>query len=485
MPQPLDRIELASAATDRLARVAADQEPIHRPIGLYEAMARALKYNLDASVELYQAALRRDELDFAHYSLLPKIVAEAGFDRRDNFLASTSDQVDPATGNIVGGGAFGNPNTSQDKHRRNADIEMSWHVLDFGLSYVRARQAADEVLIAEEARRKVINRIVEDVRTAFWRAVTAERLVTRLSHLEGRANAALANTRSLAAEEQASPITALTYERELVEIKRTIRELQRELSVAKAQLAALMNLKPGTKFSLAIPSGPQSIPTLPAKSRDMIWTAMNNRPELREVAYRQRINMHEADAALLELLPGINLYAGANWDSNSYYLNNDWLTWGARASWNLMRVVHYPARRRVIESQGALLDQRALAVTMAIMTQVHVSQIRFHHARRELQTGHEYFTVQRRLVEKLRVEYAAGRISEQTLIREEMNLLVAEVKRDIAHASLQNAYANVYASMGLDPYRDEVDLDSDVASLAATLRAIWIERGRRHGIVRS
>ena len=48
-------------------------------------------------------------------------------------------------------------------------------------------------------------------------------------------------------------------------------------------------------------------------------------------------------------------------------------------------------------------------------------------------------------------------ISEQTLIREEMNTLVAEVKYDIAYAGLQNAFGNVYASMGLDPFGDEFD----------------------------
>ena len=45
---------------------------------------------------------------------------------------------------------------------------------------------------------------------------------------------------------------------------------------------------------------------------EMISTAVYNRPELREVEYRKRINVHEADAALLEMLPGLQAYAGAN-----------------------------------------------------------------------------------------------------------------------------------------------------------------------------
>ncbi len=474
-PNPLDKVALQDAARTNLADVTSAQEPVRGSIGLYEAMARALKYNLDHRVEAAQRALRVKELRLAHYDMLPSAVANSGWARRDNFSASQSRQV--VNGEIGPVGAFQNFNTSQEKFLRTADVEFSWHVLDFGLSYVRARQAADKVLIANEARRKVINRVIEDVRTAYWRAVTSERLVRRLQRLEARTQAALNRSRQVSGEAETSPITALTYERELVEIKRTIQQLHRNLTIAKAQLAALMNLKPGTRFRLqdATESGRRL--TLPGSIADMIWTATLYRPELRDVAYRKRINVQEAHAALLELLPGFQLYAGSNYDSNDFLLNSDWLSWGAKASWNLMRLAQYPAKRRVIDGQDALLNQRALALTMAIMTQVHVSRVRFRHYQRELHTAREYFDVQRRLVEKMRVEFAAGRISEQTLIREEMNTLVAEVRRDIAYADLQNAYANLYASMGLDPYTSEFDTELPVSELSKTLRNVW--HGRR------
>lgn len=470
MPKPLTDAQLSHIADENLERVTADQEPIHGAIDLYEAMARSLKYNLDYRVEVYEKALRAAELDLSHYSLLPKIVANTGFDRRNNFNASSSLNL------VTNAQNFG-ASTSRERHVRERNLEISWDVLDFGLSYVRARQTADKVLIAHETKRKITNRIIEDVRTAFWRAVSADRLVTRLRHIEGRTRRALANARSLSTERQTSPITALTYERELVEIKRSIQELQRDLGVAKSQLAALMNIKPGTRFRLQVPRRYRGGLRLKGSAPDMVSVALRNRPELREVAYRRRINRKEADAALLELLPSFRMFASTNFDSNRFLLNNHWFGWGAKAAWNLLRVVEYPAKRAVINSQDELLEQRALALTMAIMTQVHVSRIRFYHYRRELSTSREYHDVQRRLVESMRVEAAAGRISEQTLLREEMNTLVAEVKADIAFAGMQNAFANVYSSMGLNPYDDEFDLELDVNSLAKTLRSVWIERG--------
>jgi outer membrane protein TolC len=469
-PTPLTDVELQAAATTNESQVTADQEPVNGAVSLYEAMARALKYNLDHRVEEAEAAVRLAELDLSHYSLLPNMVANSGYAGRDNYNASSSLNL---TNNTQNFGA----STSQEQEIKSADIGFSWNVLDFGLSYVRARQDADKVLVQEETRRKVIQRIVEDVRSAYWRAVSADRLMVKLTSLEGETRVALAETRKLYDERQTSPITALTYERELVEIKQKIGEIQRDLNTAKAQLAALMNLQPGTEFRLAHESGKQGSLALKAGLDDMMATAIYNRPELREVEYRKRINVREADAALLEMLPGLQAYAGSNFDSNSFLLHSDWINWGAKASWNLLKVFSYPARREVVALQDEMLHQRSLALTMAVMTQVHVSRIRFLHANKELKTASEYRDVQRRLLEQMRAEAAADRISKQTLIREEMNTLVAEAKYDVAYAQLQNAYANLFSSMGLDPYNWEVDRNQNVKSLANSLKDLWFERG--------
>ena len=61
-----------------------------------------------------------------------------------------------------------------------------------------------------------------------------------------------------------------------------------------------MNLKPGTEFSLVLPDRAQAMPEVKYSGEDMMMTALQNRAELREVSYRQRINAKELDAALLE-----------------------------------------------------------------------------------------------------------------------------------------------------------------------------------------
>ena len=469
-PDPLTQEELAISASDYQARAVAGQEAIHQPIDLYEAMARALKYNLDHHVEIVQTALRVAELDLTHFNLLPNAVANTGYTERNEYNASSSYNLVTETPN------FG-ASTSSEKHNATRDITFSWSVLDFGLSYVRARQAGDKVLIAEEARRKAVHRLIEDVRTSYWRAVSAERLMSRLRALEARTQQAITGSRAISKEGEVSPVTQLTYQRELVEIKRTLQELERDLSIAKSQLGALMNLAPGTRFSIVVPSRGREAPAANQSVADMIEIALQNRSELRENAYQKRINTQEAHAALLEMLPGISVNGGSNFDGNEFLYSNDWLSWGAKASWNLLKVFSYPAKREVVEMQDKLLDQRALALTVAIMTQVHVSRVRYAHFVKELRTAREYTGVQTALVQQIRTEAAGDRVSEQTLIREELNTLVAEAKQDIAYASVQNAFANVFASMGMDPYVDPQSIDADVGSLASELRQLWFERG--------
>lgn len=470
VPKPLDRSALARIADDTMSRVVSAQEPVIGPIDVYEAIARSLKYNLDQRVELMQEAVNVQELNLANYQGLPNLVLNSGYSGRNNVLASSSTSVLTNQQSLE-------PSSSSDKNLLDTDITLSWNVLDFGLSRVRAEQAADKVLAQREERRKALSRIVEDVRTAYWRAVASEKLLSRLGRLEARTQKAIADSRALANERQTSPIVALTYERELLEIRREAQQIDGDLRMARSQLAALMNVPPDSKFRLSDARPALGKPPLDVDAQKLIRIAIMNRPEVRDVAYRLRSNEKELDAALLETLPGIDAFVGPNVSTNSFLYNDNWLGWGAKASWNLLKVFQYPQRRRLVESQSALLDERSLALTMAIMTQVHVSRARYAHAREELSTAGQLKSVQHRLLEQMASSNSTEQTSEQTLIREEMNTIVSDVRFDLAYANLQNAYANIYASIGLDAY-PAVDIDkASVSDIKQALRGTWVGRG--------
>ena len=469
-PVPYASEVFATNAETNFALVSVEQEQVVEVIDLYQAMARALKYNLDYQVAATEAKLENTKLNLAHYSMLPDVAAKAGYAARNNELASNSMNLLTNTLN------FGS-STSQEQKIKSGELAFSWNILDFGLSYIRAGQAGDKVLISEELKRKVTHKLLEDVRSAYWRAVSYERLYKRVKRIKARTQRAYVNTRTLSNSGETSRVNALISERELLDIKRAIGYLQRDMITAKAELAALIGLKPGINFKLAT-NAPRKLPKKPPFSLDdMMMTALRDRAELRQNLYQKRINQHEAKAVLLEMLPGLQLYAGPNYNSNTFLTNNDWVSWGANASWNLLKVFQYPAKKRMVAAKAELLDKRALALSMAVMTQVHIARIRYSQLDREWVEAKEYRSVQNRLVRQYRQEAKASRVSEKDLLREEMNTLVAEAKYDIANSELQRAYASLFATIGWDPYV-EFDSGQSVKEIAAMLKDSWTNIGK-------
>ena len=468
--QPFDVEELEAKREARLEEFTANQEEITRPITLYDAMARAIKYNLDYKVELYEEALRSSESKLVNLDKLPRLVANAGFSDRSNFSGSSSSAL---LGSSTIGGESLVSSTSSERDVIDADLSLSWDVLDFGLSYVRANQAADAVLVANERKRRVANRIIEDVRTAYWRAVSAERLVNKLSNLESDIEKALTESDEAYRKRQTSPLAALTYQRELLDIQSTIQTMHNESFAAKRQLAALMNVDPSKEFTLALPARESGNTEIEFNPDAMMRFALLNRPELRELNYEQRISENEATAGLLQLLPSLRFFGGFNYNSNSFLFNSDWLSWGARASWNIFEVFKYPHVKKTNELQQELLDQRALALTMAVVTQVHVSASRYEIAKRRLATSANYFEVNNNILEQTQIGYDARNVSYQNFVREQMNSIVAEARYDIAKASVENAYANVFASVGQDTFGDIDVSESSVAELGKHLKSHW------------
>lgn len=453
LPVSLTNQELKEQAESDRIKVTQNQEAVDGPITLYEAIARALKYNLDFHVELSEKILAETNVDLTKYELLPQLVAKTGYNSRDKFSGSSSRS-------LLTGNQSLQSSTSSDRDIFTSDLSLTWNVLDFGLSYIRAKQSADRILVAEEEKRKVVNRIVQDVRTAYWRAVSNDRLIVRLEELLVRVIKAIEESKQIEKARLDRPLTALTYQRELIGIKRELEELQRDLSLAKIQLAALMNLRPGEDYQLVIPDRTEIVNKVDISPETMEQLALENRPEIRVTSYEERINRQEAKAAILNLMPGLDLNFGKSYSTNSFLFHNNWLTYGAQVSWNLLSIFKLPATNRNIEAKAKVLEARRLALTMAIMTQVHVSLAQYEHSQREYRTAADYFLTQQKILEQLESGVTANTVTEQSLIREQMNMMVAEIKYDIAFSDVENAYASIFAAIGVDPFPINTDTSS-------------------------
>jgi outer membrane protein TolC len=463
-PEPLTQADVA-------ARVAADrsvlfskQEPITGPITLEEAIGRALKYNLDRRLAVMDAALQQRQLDLSGYDMLPRLAASAGYIARSNESLSLSRQLDGTIGT--------EPSTSQDPQRSVAELGLSWNILDFGVSYYQARQQADRSLIAEERRRRVVHSVVQQVRTAYWQAVAAERVRGRLGPVLADARRALEDARAVERQRLRPAADVLRYQKGVVEVLRQLEALQQEEAIAKAQLAALMNLPPGQPFQVAVPAqGVLPVPEVRLGLEEMETVALNSRPELREEQYQSRVTAAEARKAVLRMLPGLTLAGSYNYDSNGFLVNQQWFEASTRVTWNLLNLLSGPAAMRVQEAQAELGETRRLALSMAALTQVHVGYQQLARAREQYDRAVLLNDIEQRLFEVVRQQEAGDAQSPLERVRQAASALTAELQRDRAYGEVQAALANLYVSLGVDPLPAEV-ASHDLPALVEAIRSV-------------
>ena len=467
-PKVVTELENKERVTRDLLMLQSDQEPILGAISLEEATARALKNNLDLQIELTRITLAQKQLNLTSYDMLPKLVVDLNYNSRSNFAGASSRS-------LLTGLRTLEPSTSSNKDVFASMLGLSWNILDFGVSYYRAQQAADNVLIQEEQKRKVVNRIVQEVRSAYWRAVSYERLNLRMRRLKEKVRKSVEQNDRIELEKLNNPKNNFIFKRDLLGIERELNLLQRNLSLAKSQLAALMNIKPGTDFDLVIPDRGEFLSKLDLEIEDMEQIALESRPELRELFYQKRANAKETRAAILQMLPGIELRGDYNYSSNSFLFNGDWISLGSQLSWNLISLISMPAKMSELGAKENLLNTQRLAMSMAVLAQLHISLAQFGSISEEYQAAYEYLKAQNRIIEQTRIEAYMGSVSGHALIREEMNTLLAEVRNDNIYADLENAYAGIYVSLGLDPIPADLD-HKDLSNLTSRLTEHWSNR---------
>ncbi|WP_175254082.1 TolC family protein [Pseudomonas sp. BMW13] len=465
--QPIERSVSEQRAQSDLQAMFADQEPLNGPLTLHEAMARAVKYNLEARLKVMEEAMAQRQVDLATFDMLPRMALSAGYAGRNNVSASSSQSIETGTQSLE-------PSTSQDRDRGVADLTMVWNVLDFGVSYVSAKQQGDQRLIVQERRRKVVHTIIQDVRSAYWRAVAADRLLSQIDSLMTRVAEARDNSQRLSEQRIGDPIQALSYQRALIEATRQLEEQRRALSLAKTELATLINLPLGTQVELAPETGYQ-VPELKVELGTLEQEALASRPELREQDYQARISAAETRKAMLRLLPGLEFSAGGHYDSNSFLVNQSWADYGVKVTWNLFNVLSAPAAIDVAKAGQEVADARRQAMSMAILAQLHVANANFREAQRQFRTSQQLAGLDGQIVEQLRNRYKAQGIGELELIQGELNTLQADLRRDLAYAELRNSYGQLFASVGLDPLPETIAADSveAIAAALASREAQW------------
>ena len=446
-------------AQDHLKRIDDDrnklyggQESLTEPLTLSMAIARALKYNFDNRLAMMESVLQDKQMDLATLEMLPKLIAGAGYSWRDNTMASFSVPVE-------------NPNntsgyftTSQDRERIIEDLTFSWNILDLGASYYGAKQQSDRILIAKEKQRSVINNIIRQVNDAFHNAVTSERLLPKVESCLLDANEALEMNHKIEEERLKPLVKVLQYRKDLLKLIDQLNQLHHNLIVSKTRLAALINLPLNENYSINFNEEPAfEPPEIKHSIRDLETLGLYYRHDIREEAYKARINELQIKKEFIGLFPGLSFSASANHDSNSFLMNNNWLDLGVETSFKLFNLIKGPRRLAVAKTRVMVDETRRLALSVASLVKINIAFQKYKQTMESYRTNSLLLQVEKHLQKAISNVTSLKAGSDLENIRQNASTIATLMNRDYAYTGALAALFELYASIGIDFYDGPVD----------------------------
>lgn len=437
--------EQARQAKVDQAQLFKDQPRLTEPLGLHDAMARALKYNLDLRLKRLEEVVAGKQEEVARLEMLPRLTVAAGYSARSADNASVSQS-------LLTGMVSSDPTFSREAATGTADFTLSWNLLDFGVSYYQARQEGNRQWIQTEQRRKAAHNLIKDVRFAFWRAAAAQWLEQEIAVIQKSANQAIELARSVEKEKLRSPVQSLQFQLGLLEITRQLEKSRAELAAAKEELAALIQLEPGTPYRLLDDSAAWSAPPwdLATSVDELERWALMQRPELRIEQYQARIEADETRKAIARLFPGLEFDVSRHYDSSALLVYQQWAQAGARLSWNLLRTLTGGAQMDLSANREKVIQMRRLVMHMAIIGQVRIAFHEYRAAHDGLRRIMEENETRQRLQTHTANRGAMGLDSQLVFVHTAASAALGRVQQYEAYARYQSALGRLYASLGWD-----------------------------------
>jgi outer membrane protein TolC len=444
-PLPLSAQDIkGQAQTDRSQSQSA-VEPIKGVLSLEEAIARGLKYNLDRRTRMMEEAIAFNQLDASSYDMLPKLVASAGYHNRSEYAISRAED------SVTGTPSLANPFISSDKRHGVSDLGLTWNLLDFGLSYYGAKQNADRALIAVERRRKAMHILIQDIRTAFWRTASAQKLRSDVKSAITQTVDAMADARKAEDERLRSPLDSLRYQRQILENLRLLETINQELSTAKIELASLINAPLVQELQVIEPTETPNTRILDLPVAHMEDIAIDHNADLREQFYNTRIASEETRKTILRLFPSLNFNYTLKHDTDKYLVNNNWNEAGAQLSFNLFNLLSAPSQKRLAEAGVALADQRRMATQMAILAQVHVARLQYANALQQFERSDAIWSVDDRINHHVANREQAQSASKLDKVSSHTAAIFSQMRRYQALAQAHAAASRLQATLGMEP----------------------------------
>lgn len=421
------------------------------PLTLYEVVEIALLNNLDIYAQEHEKLAQARLSNAENLKMLPPLTFDGVLSYRFKPAASTSKPLNDDDENPIVEEVDATPKISSIQTTRQFTLRESLNLLDFALAYFRTKQAKNQTLLLHQQHLRARQKLILDIVQAYWKAVAAQEAIDdtleliKLSEKFQEAFVIQSQRRAI------SKLQALDFKARLIDQQIQLEAVRFQHSNAKLELGGLMGLLPSTPFELAkVKLEDQKLEICDLKSLEE--EALKMRPELAVKDLEEQIAIDKIRENFAQVFPSPSLYAEYNYDGNPFLVYNYWWTVGVRAFWNLFIIPQQWQAKRSAEEQRQFAYYSRLALSVAVVTQVHLAYINYRDVLNQYHLTRRAYETRNELAEIAEIIRRSGEFHGAEVLNFQTDAILAKINAWKAYSNLQLAVEQINYAIGRPLY---------------------------------
>lgn len=430
---------------DALTKITA--ESVNGPIGLFHVIARAGSFNHTASIKSLRLEYAKLQAGLSSLEVIPNLEATASSSMQDRNVGGSSAQL---INGVVQANDNANYSVSSDRREQNSQLSANLSIAQLGVAGLNSTISSQKILVAAQEERSALSELALRGVYLYWAALASQKLERDINATLQDVSDATSNSKEQLKFGLIEPLQALTVQRELLSVTKSLRELARSNSNSSIELKQLVGVMPSEELKLTTVNAPNMRHLKRYEDDLVITTAIANHSQYLSVFHESVALDAEEQKIFWDLLPQVNLSASSIYDDNPYKSENNWLEMRSVLSWNILNALKLKPNLERVRLQKLILEKQRQRefLNLVSLLQIAVEEVRQNEAR--LLLAKEYVSVSEKVLEQLEAQITSERATAISVIKERQNLIQAEFERDLIFAELQESYFRLYFAMGLD-----------------------------------
>ncbi|MCP5507693.1 MAG: TolC family protein [Chlamydiales bacterium] len=424
-----------------------------RPLTIDDIVQIALCRNLSLQVKEQEYEIQRESVTHQKLAMLPMLNANYESSGRTKNTGSFSESLTnrpPAP-----------PSISSTQHTGRWDVNIVYNLLDFGIAYYRTRQECSKALIAQLEYQRLKQNLVVDVTKQFWKALVSRRALAVSKDIIAKTEEQQMNLQRQMDAKVISEIQGLRNKNRLINIHLQLQSYEREYDSAMSELKLLMGIPSQIEIEVAEIESTDIDVEIDDVNELECW-ALFHRPELYSKDIEERIMVDEVHVSILQMFPGIELFAGPYHDQNRFLIYNDWFAAGVRATADLLSIPQHMTAGSVARKRQVLARKNRLALAIGVLAQVRLAYLVYEDNLESYILAKELEQVNKDLLHAAKTEQRQGKLHEADILKYEAEAAFSEINALRALGELENALEQLNNSMGLPQhFRNSIEFDTE------------------------